>query len=145
MANLDDESITAYGMLHEAHRRLERAFSRSIEASLGIPGPEFEVLLRVGRSPDQHLRMTDLAAQLGLTSGGTTRLVDRVEHRGLVARMACPSDRRVQWVALTPEGRHLLDEAVEMHLDDLDREFASRLTDSEMRTLVRLLDKVRAP
>ncbi|MGZ8734907.1 MAG: MarR family winged helix-turn-helix transcriptional regulator, partial [Acidimicrobiia bacterium] len=47
--------------------------------------------------------MSELACQLGLTSGGATRLVDRVVEAGLVVRTSCPSDRRVQWVVLTPE------------------------------------------
>ena len=100
----DDERIRAFGLLHEAHRRLDRAFNGSLEQSCGISGPFFEVLLRIGRSPGGRLNMTELACQLGLTSGGTTRLVDRVVTAGLVERESCPSDRRVQWVVLSGAG-----------------------------------------
>ena len=144
-SNRDDERIRSYGLLHEAHRRLDRAFSCSLEQSCGISGPFFEVLLRVGRSPGGRLNMSELALQLGLTSGGTTRLVDRMVAAALVERESCPSDRRVQWVVLSPTGEHKLDEALEVHLRDLQHELFDRLDPAELTVLERALDKLRAP
>jgi DNA-binding MarR family transcriptional regulator len=141
----DDERIRSFGLLHEAHRRLDRAFNGSLEASCGISGPFFEVLLRVGRSPGVRLNMSELATQLGLTSGGTTRLVDRMVAAGLVERESCPSDRRVQWVVLSDAGERKLDEALDVHLQDLQREVFDRLEPSELLALERALDKLRAP
>jgi MarR family transcriptional regulator, 2-MHQ and catechol-resistance regulon repressor len=140
----DDERIRTYGLLHEAHRRLDRAFNGSLERQCGISGPFFEVLLRIGRSPGGRLTMSDLAMQLGLTSGGTTRLVDRVVAAGLVERQACPSDRRVQWVVLSATGERKLDEALAIHLQDLQHEVVDRLQPAELEVLERALDKLRA-
>ena len=142
--NRDDERIRGFGLLHEAHRRLDRAFNCSLEASCGISGPFFEVLLRVGRSPGGRLNMSELAGQLGLTSGGTTRLVDRAVAAGLVERESCPSDRRVQWVVLSAAGESKLDEALVVHLADLQHEFFDRLEPAEIVVLERALDKLRA-
>lgn len=139
----DDERIRTFGLLHEAHRRLDRAFNCSLEQSCGISGPFFEVLLRVGRSPDSRLNMSELAAQLGLTSGGTTRLVDRAVAAGLVERESCPTDRRVQWVVLSSNGEHKLDEALDVHLQDLQHELLDRLDPAELVVLERALDKLR--
>lgn len=144
-ANRDDERIRAFGLLHEAYRRLDRAFSCSLEQRCGISGPFFEVLLRVGRSPGGRLNMSELATQLGLTSGGTTRLVDRAVAAGIVERESCPSDRRVQWVVLSAAGERKLEEALEVHLADLQRELIDRLDPSELVVLERALDKLRAP
>jgi DNA-binding MarR family transcriptional regulator len=143
-AHRDDERIRTFGLLHEAYRRLDRAFSCSLEQQCGISGPFFEVLLRIGRSPGGRLTMSDLAAQLGLTSGGTTRLVDRVVAAGLVERVACPSDRRVQWVVLSETGDRKLDEGLGIHLQDLQRELVDRLDPAELEVLERALDKLRA-
>jgi DNA-binding MarR family transcriptional regulator len=142
--NRDDERIRGFGLLHEAHRRLDRALSCSLEQACGISGPFFEVLLRVGRSPGGRLNMSELAQQLGLTSGGTTRLVDRVVAAGLVERESCPSDRRVQWVVLSDAGERKLDEALVIHLQDLQRELFDRLEPGEITVLERALDKLRA-
>jgi MarR family 2-MHQ and catechol resistance regulon transcriptional repressor len=138
-----DPSISTYGLLHEAHRRLERAFSRSLEERTGMNSSFFEVLLRLGRSPGARLTMSELACQLGLTSGGATRLVDRVVEAGLVVRNSCPSDRRVQWVVLTTTGEQKLDEGLSVHLDDLQRELIDRLDPDELEVLERALDKLR--
>lgn len=143
-ANRDDERIRTFGLLHEAHRRLNRAFGCTLERSCGISGPFFEVLLRIGRSPGERLTMSDLAMQLGLTSGGTTRLVDRVVSAGLVARESCPNDRRVQWVVLSDAGERKLDEALTVHLQDLQHELVDRLDPAELTVLERALDKLRA-
>jgi DNA-binding MarR family transcriptional regulator len=142
--NRDDERIRVFGLLHEAHRRLDRAFNCSLEQSVGISGPFFEVLLRVGRSPGGRLNMSELAGQLGLTSGGTTRLVDRVVAGGLVERESCPNDRRVQWVVLSAAGERKLDDALEVHLQDLQHELLDRLDPAEIAVLERALDKLRA-
>jgi DNA-binding MarR family transcriptional regulator len=142
--NREDERIRVFGLLHEAHRRLDRAFNCSLERSCGISGPFFEVLLRVGRSPGGRLNMSELSGQLGLTSGGTTRLIDRAVAAGLVERESCPSDRRVQWVVLSDEGSSKLDEGLTVHLDDLQREVFDRLDPSEIAVLERALDKLRA-
>jgi MarR family 2-MHQ and catechol resistance regulon transcriptional repressor len=140
----EDERIRTFGLLHEAHRRLERTFNDSLEAACGISGPFFEVLLRIGRSPGGRLNMTELTSQLGLTSGGTTRLVDRVVTAGLVERESCPTDRRVQWVVLSGAGARKLDEALAVHLGDMQREMFDRLDANEVVVLERALDKLRA-
>ena len=49
--------------------------------------------------PGRELRMSDLAAQTLLTTSGITRVVDRLERDGLVARRACPTDRRGSFAA----------------------------------------------
>jgi len=138
-----DGRISAYGMLHEAHRRLDRALNCSLERACGISGVFFEVLLRIGRSPGGRLTMTALAQQLGLTSGGTTRLIDRMVGAGLVERAACPNDRRVQWVVLSDAGERKLDEALPVTLRDLQHEFVDRLEPEELAVLERALDKLR--
>jgi DNA-binding MarR family transcriptional regulator len=140
----DDQRIRTFGLLHEAHRRLDRAFNCSLEQACGISGAFFEVLLRLGRSPGGRLNMGELAQQLGLTSGGTTRLVDRVVAAGLVERESCPSDRRVQWVVLSGTGESKLDEALAIHVEDLQHEIVDRLDPAELVALERALDKLRA-
>jgi DNA-binding MarR family transcriptional regulator len=140
-----DNRIRTFGLLHEAHRRLDRALNCSLEQATGISGIFFEVLLRIGRSPGGRLTMSALTQQLGLTSGGTTRLVDRMVGGGLVERVSCPEDRRVQWVVLSDAGERKLDEALPIALRDLQKEIVDRLEPDEIAVLEGALDKLRAP
>jgi len=67
-----------------------------------------DVSLRLARSPEGLLRMTDLAAQTTLTSSGITRVVDRLVERGLVTRRSCATDRRTTYAVITDTGHDLL-------------------------------------
>lgn len=140
---IEDERIGAYGRLLEVQRRLHRVFDRSLRDHLGITSVWYEALLRLGRSPQRQMSISQLGEQVVLTSGGATRLVDRLEEQGYIERVACPSDRRVQWVRLTDSGLEVLLAATEVHLRDLDEHFSGRLTADEMDTLADLLDRLR--
>ena len=60
--------------------------------------------------------MTDLATQTALSTSGITRVVDRLENRGLVRRETCPSDRRGSFAVLTGPGGRLLAGVVRAHV-----------------------------
>jgi MarR family transcriptional regulator, 2-MHQ and catechol-resistance regulon repressor len=143
VAGTDDPAISTYGRLVEVTRRLEQHFAATISCRFGLPLPRFELLLRLGRSPGEELTMSALADQLGVTSGGATRLVDRVAADGLVARRTCTEDRRVHHVALTGAGRALLEQVLAAHRADLERELTSRLPDDTQVQLDGLLDRLR--
>jgi DNA-binding MarR family transcriptional regulator len=138
----DDPRITAFGMLLEAHAAVISQVNRDLESSIGVPVSWFEVLLRLARTPDQRLRMAELAGQVGLSTSGLTRLVDRIEAAGYVRREACPSDRRGANAVLTDEGDALLRKAVPPHLASLESHMAGPLAD-RLDTLTELLRTVR--
>lgn len=139
----DDERITAFGMLLEAHAAVTHAVSRDLEATAGMPITWFEVLVRLSRSPGQALRMSDLAAQVALSHSGLTRLVDRAIEAGLVRREACPDDRRGSFAVLTDAGGAALDAALEGHLDSIDRHLVAPLGPEGVATLTDLLRTLR--
>jgi len=70
----------------------------------GLTTVDLDVLSTADLGPGAAT-MSDVAAAAGLTAGGATRVVDRLECRGLVTREECPADRRVVRVALTAAGR----------------------------------------
>ncbi len=140
---LDDERITAFGMLVEATRRLERSFERTLRTEHDLSLVAFEALLRLGRSPDHQMSMSQLADQMVLTSGGITRLVDRLASAGWVERLPCASDRRVLWARLTDAGVAAVAAATATHLRDLDCLFASEMSPAEMRVLTEVCDRLR--
>jgi len=140
---LDDNRITEFGLLIEATRRLTRIVETSLRENHDLTLVEFEALIRIGRSPGRQMSMSDLADQMVLTSGGVTRLVDRLANNDYVSRVACPSDRRVHWAQLTDEGVAALSQALETHLEELDRHFFAALSAEERDVLVAVLDRLR--
>jgi MarR family 2-MHQ and catechol resistance regulon transcriptional repressor len=74
---------------------------------------------------------------------GVTRLVDRLERKGLVERKPCPTDRRRVFCRITPKGLELLRELDEP-VNRWDAQTVSVLPPSELDSLIGLLDRVRA-
>jgi len=109
----------------------------------GITVQQFNVLrILRGGGPD-GLPTLEVGARMVEETPGITRLLDRLESKGLVRRQHCPTDRRQHLCWITKEGLDLLaslDEPVVTH----SREMLSGLTREEQSRLVRLLDRVRA-
>jgi DNA-binding MarR family transcriptional regulator len=139
---VDDERITAIGMLSEVYSGLMGRFSAQI-AEHGLALIEFEVLIRLSRSPEGQLRMTDLSTQTSLTTSGVTRVVDRLERDGLVRRTACPSDRRSSYTVITAAGRDRLAAVLPGHLELIDRSFTGLLTPEQLQALLAGLRVIR--
>ena len=139
----DDPRITAFGLLLEAHSAVLGAVATDLARTSHLPAPEFEVLLRLSRSPGQRLRLTELANQVRLSTSGMSRLVDRVEAAGLVRREACPSDRRGAFAVLTEAGEAALSDALPSHLESLERNVVAPLGPEDLATLQGLLRRLR--
>lgn len=139
----DDDRLTLVGLLAESFKGLHGQLEEELARECGLSLQWFELLIRLARSPGHQLRMSDLALQTSLTPSGLTRAVDRLEAAGLVERVACPSDRRGAFTALTPCGLQRTQAAVGPHLRHIEQHLTSRLTADEQRTLAGLLRKVR--
>ena len=133
--DLDDPRITLAGLLFEVHDGLT--------SRLGTKGtPTNEVLIRLARSPDQSLRMSDLAAQVTMSASGLSRAIDRLVASGAIERVACDYDRRVVHARLTAQGLAELEEMLPDHLRVLEDSF-SVLTGAEREQFEAILRKLR--
>jgi MarR family transcriptional regulator, organic hydroperoxide resistance regulator len=99
--------------------RLEIALWDRVDARLResheLPLAFFESLLFISRSPRGSMRVGDLARALSVTVGGTSKLVDRIEGAGLIAREPDPDDRRASRVGLTTAGKRKLTAGVKTY------------------------------
>jgi DNA-binding MarR family transcriptional regulator len=137
-----DERITAVGLLHEVFSGLMGKFSAQLSQH-GLAMIEFEVLIRLARSPQGQLRMTDLSTQTSLTSSGVTRVVDRLERDGLVCRTACPTDRRSSYAVINEAGKERLAAILPDHLALIDRWLTGLLTPQQLESMLDGLRIVR--
>lgn len=139
---LADPRLTMVGLLEETRAGLRDRFAEQLTEH-GLSPLEFEVLLRLARTPDQRLRMSDLAEQVLMSASGLTRVADRLEAAGLLLRATCDEDRRGTWAVLTDAGLRRLLAALPGHLDVVDRWFTGVLTDAELETVTDVLRRVR--
>ena len=111
----DADVITTWGLVVEGYAAATAAIQQHIGGVFELPAAWFEVLLRLHRSPGNRLAMTQLAREVSFSSGGFTKLADRIEAGGYIERCACPNDRRVTWIALTPSGIATISAATALH------------------------------
>lgn len=139
----DDARITAFGLLLEAHAALTTSVGRDLEVETGLPLTWFEVLLRLARSPERHLRMSDLASEIALSTSGLTRVIDRMEEAGLVTRQACPVDRRVFHAVLTDTGAEAVEKALPSHAASIQKHLVDPLGPDRLNELAGCLRILR--
>lgn len=139
---INHELITLTGLLIEAESALLERINATLR-QVGIGTDAFEVLLRLSRSPEGRLRMSELSRRLTITTGGATRMMERLERDGLVRRVPSTSDRRVVYAQVTEAGRAELDRAIGPHLDDLIEIFTVRLRPENVADLERGLRALR--
>src|SRR3970040_3188750 len=91
--------VRAFVALLRAHATATRQLNAQLIADHGLTINDYEVLFALSRAPERQMRRVDLAEQVLLTASGITRLLDGLETRGLGARGACATDRRVGYAA----------------------------------------------
>jgi DNA-binding MarR family transcriptional regulator len=107
----DDEMVTWWGLVIEGYHATQARLQAEIARQFGLAPAQFDILLRLVRSPGHRKPMTRLAGEVALTSGGFTKVADRMVTAGLIRREPCPADRRITYAALTDEGRDIAERA----------------------------------
>ncbi len=111
-------------------------------AEFEITTAQFSVLLLVRDNPG--LNQKTLAGTLGVETPRMVLIVDYLENRGLVTRLASTVDRRARAIFLTPEGRKLL-KLLEKRSVDYERRIVERLRGDDKATLLRMLRHLAQP
>lgn len=139
----DDPRLTAAGLFIEAFEGLIAQLDQ-VHAQHGLAGKDFDVLVRLARSPGRRLRMTDLAAQTALSTSGMTRVVDRLEAGGLVRRTPYPGDRRSWLAELTETGHERLAADLPPLIEAIQRWFTGPIAPDQFPVFLAALRAVRA-
>lgn len=115
--------------------------SRVQSAGLTLPGMNVLSTLRLYQAEGLPLHV--LSQYLTVTRANVTGLMDHLVRKGFVRRLPHPSDRRIRLAQLTPKGEAWLDVFLPRHFGAVKKILAP-LSAAERRTLIRLLDKIRA-
>jgi DNA-binding MarR family transcriptional regulator len=109
-------AVTGAIRLQQAAGALEQAVAGHLRGHR-LKLNQFLLLAVLADAPDATARSTDIAAKLGLTTGGVTRLVARAVQSSFVFRKPNPTDRRSVLITMTAYGRQRLDEATPGFVD----------------------------
>jgi DNA-binding MarR family transcriptional regulator len=135
------EQQATLGLLRTADA-VKRSLAQVIEPH-GITPQQYNVLrILRGAGPDGLPTLT-IGERMIEQTPGVTRLIDRLERKGLVARTPCAKDRRRVFCRMTPKGLDLLKE-LDDPINRWDAQAVSVLPPSELDLLVDLLDRIRA-
>ncbi|MEO3886109.1 MarR family transcriptional regulator [Nonomuraea sp. B5E05] len=126
------------------HGMIDAALEKALQSHLRLSVVEYTVLDALSRQDGWHMRMRQLARAAALSSSATTRLVTRLEERGLLTRVLCQDDRRGIYTELTDQGWALLLEARPVHDETLAATLAEAGRLPELAPLVAALHDVAA-
>jgi DNA-binding MarR family transcriptional regulator len=130
----------ALGLLKAAGLLRERA-AQVIEP-FGVTDQQYNVLRILRGAGDRGLPTLEIADRMIERAPGITRLIDRLEKKGLVSRRRCTTDRRQVFCVLAPAGARLLGR-MDGPVNGMDR-VLDGLASRDLETLIRLLDAIRA-
>ncbi|QCB97081.1 MarR family transcriptional regulator [Arthrobacter sp. PAMC25564] len=126
--------------------RAQVAVMRKLQAgpafkALGLN--EYDVLFTLSRCPSGWLRLNELNDHVLLSQSSLSRLVERLEKRGLVQRLPAPDDGRGIRIRLTEAGAELQKQIGREHVRDIVALVSPALTAAEQQELLRLTEKLR--
>lgn len=134
----DRHYLPEWRTLNSLHGHLENAAAKAL-AEFDLSLVEFTVLDILEEQANGHMRMQDVALVAGLTTGATTRLVNRLEERVLLRRVLCDSDRRGIYTELTAEGLALLARARPRHDDAIRDILTAEITARALTTIAQAI------
>jgi DNA-binding MarR family transcriptional regulator len=121
-----------------AHLATSKLLARQLDRDLnpfGLSINDYEILVVLSESPDERLRMTDLADATAQSRSRLSHQITRMEAAGLVRRDSCPGDKRGLYAVLTAEGRATIERVAPHHVASVRRHFIDLLADDQLSAI----------
>jgi DNA-binding MarR family transcriptional regulator len=135
------QALRLWLRLLTASTMIEQQVRARLRQRFGVTLPQFDLLAALDKT-GEALTMSELSQRLMVSNGNVTGVVDRLSRDGLVERWAKPSDRRVQYVRLTPQGQRAFDEMAREH-ESWIADMMSGLSGDEGRQFMDLLGRLK--
>jgi DNA-binding MarR family transcriptional regulator len=120
-----DQLLSKWRELESEHARVREALEHALQRDHRLSLTEYEVLRRLGESPEGKRRIQELAEEIHLSQSALSRLVQRLEDDGFVCRNVCDHDRRGVFACVTDAGRKAQAEAQPTHVSVLSETLSS--------------------
>ena len=132
---LSAEEQEAWRSFLEACQVFFTAVDGQLQRDAQMPHAYYEILVRLSEAPGRSLRMSQLAEAAAASKSRISHAVARLEERGWVRRVNCPTDRRGQVAELTAEGYAALEQAAPGHVTQVRRSMFDALTPAQVKQL----------
>jgi len=139
-----DATLQAWIRLNRARDRVLDAIERDLKAGGCPPLAWYDVLLELTRAPEGRLRPFEIEKKTLLAQYNLSRLIDRLEREGLIAREPCADDARGQWVVITEKGRATQARTWKVYAQAIQRHVGEKLEDKTAMVLAHLLGRLTA-
>jgi MarR family transcriptional regulator, 2-MHQ and catechol-resistance regulon repressor len=136
-----NQSLKLFIVLSRAYKAINEHVNKSIQSS-GLNPTEFAVLELLYHKGDQP--MQQIGGKILLASGSITYVVDKLEQKGFLRRIACPKDRRVTYAQITEAGKEFIQDIFPEHAEQI-HQLMSSLTEAEKDEAISLLKKLGLP
>ena len=137
--------MTSLSELFDELVRFETELWNAVDARLraehDLPLSKFEPMKIIAERGS--CRVLDIASELSLTTGGTSKLVDTIEASGYVRRRPNPEDRRSLLIELTPAGRRLFQKASKTFERELEARLGDAMSDVSLQRFCSTIVKLR--
>ena len=143
--NPSEATVKAWTRLVRARETVLGAIERDLKAADCLPLAWYDVLLELVRAPEGRLRPFEIEKETLLAQYNLSRLLDRLEREGLVAREPCGDDGRGQWAVITDKGRGTQARTWKVYAKSIQRHVGDRLDDKAAGTLAELLGRLTTP
>ncbi len=138
LGSLEEE---AYLNVQRTANALSQPLTEMLRAHDLTPA-QYNVLRILRGAGEAGLNASDIAGRMISRDPDVTRLVDRLEKRGLVERWRCSHDRRVVWTRISAGGRELID-PLDAPLDALHKSMLEHMPQDRLQMLIELLEEAR--
>ena len=133
-----DQSLKLFIVLSRAYRAVNEHVNKRIQR-YGLNPTEFAVLELLFHKGDQPLQQ--IGGKILLASGSMTYVIDKLEKKEYIKRVACADDRRVTLAQITEKGKKLIEQVFPAHKNEIDR-LMSVLSEDEKEMAIEILKKV---
>jgi DNA-binding MarR family transcriptional regulator len=139
----DEDLVEQWHGVTSGVKWVERRVDRVLE-DFGVPAHSFAVLHTLLRADEHRSPMNVLAREVSMTSGGFTKLADRMAREGLIDRRSSVADRRVVHAMLTPEGLAMAQQATRLYQDALRECLLTLVSAPELASAAATMQALRA-
>lgn len=141
---LSDDEQRVWRAWLRAQLLVQAEVGRQLHRDADLSEGDYAVLVHLSEAPAGRLRGMALARALEWEKSRLSHHLSRMQRRGLVARVECPTDGRGAFVVITPEGRARIEAAAPRHAAEVRRVFVDALGPAHLHAIGAASDRLIA-